>query len=296
MEGISTDSYIFNNNSANIPHNNHNDQLRGSYNQVHMYSCYGSLNEIRQSLDDMKQQDGHIRNSPSLSQSGELSLASSSDSIFDTTGQSPSAPLDHSSSSLQHLCESFVKLELNNNPNHPFFTSTTGVFYNYSDVFDHKGNSPLSWASFNGRCDVVQALVEEYGLPINWQNSEGETPLSLAVRGEHQETVLYLLERGANPNISNFKGETPLHMAAALGLLEISKCLIKYGAWIEIEDDCGETPLHWAVREDQCHLVELFLNAGADPNHQNEDEETPELLARIVSSPSVLNLFQKIDR
>jgi len=131
-------------------------------------------------------------------------------------------------------------------------------------------------------------------MPVNKQNYEGESPLSMAVMNGSYETVISLLESGANVNAANIRSETPLHLAACFGYVDICKELLRYGGWIDTEDDCGDTPLHWAVREEQREVIELLLNCGADPNHLNEDDESPQMLAESVSSESIVNVFDSI--
>jgi len=161
----------------------------------------------------------------------------------------------------------------------------------FKGTVDHQGNTPLIWASLYGRNDIVSQLIQNYDVPINVQNFEGESPLSAAVRNGNFDLVNFLLEKGANANLSNIRCETPLHLAACLGYLDICKELIRYGALIDLEDDCGDTPLHWAVREEKLEIVELLLSVGADPKHMNEDEESPQMLAQSVGSDSIASVF-----
>jgi len=82
------------------------------------------------------------------------------------------------------------------------------------NLLDHQGNSPLFWAARYGRVDVVHLLIHQYNLPINRQNFEGESPLSMAVMSGSYETVCTLLESGANVNAANIRSETPLHLGS----------------------------------------------------------------------------------
>jgi len=71
--------------------------------------------------------------------------------------------------------------------------------------------------------------------------------------------------------------------------------LTSVGGALEAEDECGDTPLHFAVREDRVDAVRFLLSKGADPHHENQDGESPSLLAKIVGSNTVKNLFLSIN-
>jgi len=146
---------------------------------------------------------------------------------------------------------------------------------------DKEGNSPLCWASSFGNINLVTILLKDYGFPINHQNYEGNTPLTIAVLGGFCPIVKLLLEEGANPNIPNLKRESPLHLASCLGYNDICEDLIRHGAWIEAEDEFGDTALHWAVREEKVEIVEILLRYGANPDHPNEDRESPKDIANL---------------
>jgi len=158
-------------------------------------------------------------------------------------------------------------------------------------AIDPNGNTPLVWAARNGKYNIVKYLVEKYQLPLNVQNFEGETALSVAVLTGHGEIVRFLIERGAQLNIGNCRSETSLHHAVVLGNLEVARLLVEEGSYVDAEDDCGDTPLHFAVREDKADMVEFLLHVGANAEHANQDEENPTELAEMLGSSSVKNVF-----
>jgi len=160
-------------------------------------------------------------------------------------------------------------------------------------VLDRNGNTPLVWAVSNNKLNVVRVMVEQYLIPLNVQNFDGETAISIAVSSGQYETVKYLIERGANLNLSNCRCESPLHHGVVIGNLEISRLLVENGSYLDAEDECGDTPLHFAVREDKTEIVDFLLYFGADADHENFDEETPTQLAEMVGSHSVKDKFKQ---
>jgi len=156
---------------------------------------------------------------------------------------------------------------------------------------DDEGNSPLFWACVSGNESLVKMLVEKYKFPVNDQNNEGCSALFVAVQGGFCGITGYLLQKGANPNTCNLKRESPLHIACCLNLNEICVALLRHGAWIEAEDECGETALHWAVREENLEISETLLRNGANPDHPNEEDETPRDLSNLSTSENITQLL-----
>ena len=69
----------------------------------------------------------------------------------------------------------------------------------------------------------------------------GGTPLLLAIREGHTETVRALIAAGADVNARNEDGWTPLHIAALYGHTDVAKALIAAGAkrsWCSASSSC----------------------------------------------------------
>ncbi|CAM9483507.1 unnamed protein product [Chrysoparadoxa australica] len=71
------------------------------------------------------------------------------------------------------------------------------------------GETPLLVAAYYGYGTLAMSLVDKYNAELNLQNSKGETALMVAAFWGNTESVRYLLEAGADPNIANEKGELP---------------------------------------------------------------------------------------
>ncbi|WP_370273038.1 ankyrin repeat domain-containing protein [Wolbachia endosymbiont of Oedothorax gibbosus] len=112
-------------------------------------------------------------------------------------------------------------------------------------------NDLLEIAILNGHLDVVEYLVEEKGVDVNFVGENGWTPLLDAVERDNVEVVEYLIEKGAYVNVTTEDGTTALHMAAEDCNFDMGKCLVINGANINVRDKNGNTPLHLATQDSE---------------------------------------------
>ena len=101
---------------------------------------------------------------------------------------------------------------------------------------------------------------------INELDECGWTPLYRTIIAEDIASTLFLLSKGADPNIKCTMGETPLYQAVEMEKIEQIKLLLKKGADPNITNDDGLSPLHVAVNKQNISIVKLLLKYGANPN------------------------------
>jgi ankyrin repeat protein len=112
---------------------------------------------------------------------------------------------------------------------------------------------------------AVKRLLSR-GADPNAADDVGQTPLHWAAYIGRSDIVRLLLKYGANLNIkTKYDGRTPLHVAAAYEV-SVVKLLIKYGADVNARDSRGRTPLYIALEERNVDVVKALLRHGADPN------------------------------
>eukprot|EP00949_MAST-11_sp_MAST-11-sp1_P000456 g456.t1 len=80
------------------------------------------------------------------------------------------------------------------------------------DVQTWQGDTPLMWAAWMARLDVVRLLLR-HGSNPNHINREGCTPLMCAAESGSRECVTELLVHGADPSVRDAKGDSAFHCA-----------------------------------------------------------------------------------
>lgn len=174
-------------------------------------------------------------------------------------------------------------------------------------------------------------LLVQYGAKVNVSNSDGETPLILAVDYYSNlidvSLVQYLISEGADVNAITKKGNTALSIAAYNGLplilrillengadtrvtkknkneipvlnacyngeIECVSLLIQYGADITIKDSYGTSALIMAcISKDSPELVKLCIQKGCDVNYVDPSSGyTPFILAAIWNHPKQMKVL-----
>ena len=146
---------------------------------------------------------------------------------------------------------------------------------------DQHGNTALHLAVYNGT-DVgekVQCILQSEKCNPNISNSDGYTPLHVAMIKKDFETAVILLHHSqCNPNIQDLTGNTPLHIAIiGKSFANIKSFLNHKNIDLNIQNINGNTPLHEAVmRQVPVDVVEgLTLHKSCNPNIANNAGMTP---------------------
>jgi ankyrin repeat protein len=136
-------------------------------------------------------------------------------------------------------------------------------------VLTKQGTTPLHLAAERRRCDA--GLLELLSGPPNARNvnprdAEGRTPLYRAVDADNAETVKWLIDHGADPNIPAASGEMPLDRALLLDYMKVAETLCDNGASPNAITEDGMTVLAKAIDRGKKGQLEFLLAHKGDPN------------------------------
>lgn len=124
--------------------------------------------------------------------------------------------------------------------------------------------------------------------------SNGRTGLHIAADRRDVVWLVYLLNRGANPNIADNRGATPLMRASQIGFFEGVQHLITAGAKVDEPNSTGETPLILAVHRRDTQMMRVLLGAGADSGRTDNSGRSARDYAELEGRDS--QVFAEIER
>lgn len=137
------------------------------------------------------------------------------------------------------------------------------------------------------------------GADVNARNECGWSPLHVAVENLHGWAVRLLIGAGCEVQVSDEDGETPLHIVAAKavedGAPAVMRLLLGAHPAIDQPKSDGYSALHVAVMSAAGPLVQLLLQAGADPNFScpPHNHSPRELAAELCLDDSILAIFDE---
>ncbi len=171
------------------------------------------------------------------------------------------------------------------------------------DIEIFKDTSAWDFAKALEKSNLKKAkeILSDNGDLVNYQDPEfGTTLLMRAISTESYQTVEFLLQNGANPNIVAETGTTALFRAVSHSWKDVTvntdprfvKILLEYGADPNINYcspkmegqtdpiECGTSPLMHATQRG-LEKVKLLVEAGAEINYKSELGKTAAIKALL---------------
>ncbi len=157
----------------------------------------------------------------------------------------------------------------------------------YGAVVPQQGNSPMGnpliLAIRQGNASLLDLVLAAGGEP-NVPNLDGELPLGLAIRSKKLDLAERLLQRGADA--------TPFFNAAfEAGDQALMTLLCHHGAGVNNADAGGDVPMIRAVRSKNGEMARFLLNQGADLDRVGREGQTPLALALATRQMPLVELF-----
>lgn len=126
---------------------------------------------------------------------------------------------------------------------------------------DRRNRIPLHYAAHTGRVEIINLLVEA-GAKVDALDKHSHSPLTVGVEANQFDACERLLEFGANPDArgGHYRGSV-LHRAVLGKNMRLVELILNAGANPNAIDAGGKTPLHDAIGVGRKDLVAVLLNA-----------------------------------
>jgi hypothetical protein len=145
-----------------------------------------------------------------------------------------------------------------------------------------------------GDCSRIESLLRQDAMLVHESSADGWAPLHLAAAFGGPQATALLLTHGAHVHrfSRNAMHNQPLHACIAISRdCETARLLIEQGADVNMAQAGGYTPLHQAAANGRADLVQILLEAGANPAMPCHQGKTPTDYARERKHDGVLQLL-----
>ncbi len=151
-------------------------------------------------------------------------------------------------------------------------------------------NELLLVAAGKGHNHVAKVLLALHA-DINVHDSQGVTPLDLAVSQKRSDMVRDLLRHGADPKAGGLDVATLLLKAVKDNEAGIARDLIEAGADVNTVAKDGSSPLHYAAWSGNVELARLLLTRSPNVDATNQGKRTPLMCAAWQGNADLVQLL-----
>nr|CAD7443823.1 unnamed protein product [Timema bartmani] len=137
------------------------------------------------------------------------------------------------------------------------------------NIQDSDGNTPISLALKKGFQHLVGILIEG-GADINICDKNELTLLHQAILKADTETALFLLEKGIDINVVTTQNETPLELSIKSHLPTVVDALCRKGVDTSAPTSTNCCPIWMALESGQEDIAAILVRNGADIDYWSE--------------------------
>ena len=150
----------------------------------------------------------------------------------------------------------------------------------------------LHYASFRGNIKAIKLLISNYA-DINALTNTGLNMIHKAAQGNKPSAIIYFNKK-YNMNLKvteNDKHLNSLQLATISGMENSVIFLLYLGLNPNYQDKNGYTALHYAVKFNQIRIIKKLMQYGANKDINNIHNKSPFMLAK--NKPEILEIFRK---
>ena len=151
--------------------------------------------------------------------------------------------------------------------------------------------TPIHYASFRGNIPVIKLLIEN-GADIHVKSTHGLTVLHKAAQGDKPSAIVYFNQK-YNFDLTETEENqlNALHLATKSGMDNSVIFLLALGINPNLTDKNGFTALHYAVKFQKTRIIKKLLQKGA--SNSIKDLKSKKIPSQMSKNPEVQEIFRK---
>lgn len=142
---------------------------------------------------------------------------------------------------------------------------------------------------FTHDIDDIEEAIRKYKANLNAEYPSGWILEEYVTDDDDTETVEYLIENGADPNLM-MGDKTPLIMAADYDCPSMAELLVNKGADLELTNSNGDTAIIVGASAGSKSAIAKLISLGANVNAQNNHGETA---MSVAKTKQIANMLKK---